>query len=528
PRGESRTLGAGAMSGNTLTTYDTYESTLGSALTEWEALEDIVGERTLDILERRRRSAAVHRRGWLVRRLLLCGDVVGLLAAFFLAEMIFGNRSSGAFNFGFEGILFAATLPAWILAGWLYGLYSHDDRHTNHTTTDEVASVFHLVTVCTWLFFAFTWVTGLAHPAVEKLLLFWALAAVLVPLARAAARSVARTRRSYIQNTVIVGAGDIGQWIAEKLLRHPEYGVNLVGFVDADPKARSRDLGDLTVLGPPERLSSIIRAFEVERVIIAFTRGSHERILTLIRSLKDAFVQVDVVPRYYELIGPNTAMSAIEGVPVLCLPPRGLGLSSRVLKRTMDVVIAAVALTLLAPVFAIAAMAIKLDSPGPVFFRQPRVGSDGEFRILKFRTMVLDADAKKGDVAHLSKHAKFDSRMFKIRNDPRVTRFGRVMRRLSLDELPQLVNVLRGEMSLVGPRPLIPSEDEHVDAWGRTRLDLKPGITGLWQVLGRSDIPFEEMVRLDYVYVTAWSLSSDLRLLLRTIPVLFGGGRVGS
>jgi len=508
------------MSGNALSTYETYENTLAGALSEWEALEDVVGERTLDILERRRRAAAVHRRGWLVRRMLLCGDLLGLLSAFFLAELIFGSRGSGSFDFGFEGILFAATLPAWILAGWLYGLYSHDDRHTNHTTTDEVASVFHLVTVCTWLFFAFTWVTGLAHPAVEKLLLFWALAAVLVPLARAAARSVARTRRSYIQNTVIVGAGDIGQWIAEKLLRHPEYGVNLVGFVDADPKARSRDLGDLTVLGPPERLSSIIRAFEVERVIIAFTRGSHERILTLIRSLKDAFVQVDVVPRYYELIGPNTAMSAIEGVPVLCLPPRGLGLSSRVLKRTMDVIVSATALILLAPIWAIAAVAIKLDSPGPVFFRQPRIGAAGEFWILKFRTMVLDADARKGDVAHLNKHRNGDARMFKVRNDPRATRVGRLLRRLSLDELPQLVNVLRGEMSLVGPRPLIASEDAYVDAWARTRLDLKPGITGLWQVLGGSDIPFEEMVRLDYLYVTTWSLWHDLRLVCSTLPAM--------
>jgi exopolysaccharide biosynthesis polyprenyl glycosylphosphotransferase len=499
---------------------------LAGTLAEWEALEDVVGGRTLEILEQRRLASAVHRRGWLVRRLLLTADLVGLAAAFAIAEVIYAGRTSGSFGPGFETLLFAVTLPAWAVIARLYGLYSQDDRRTNHVTADEVANVFNMVTVCTWLFFAITWLSGIAHPAIPKLLLFWALAAVIVPLARAGGRTVARTRRSYIQNTVIVGAGDIGQAIAERLLRHPEYGVNLVGFVDTEPKERHRDLGDLTILGPPERLSAVIRAFDVERVIIAFSRGSHERILGLIRTLKDAFVQVDIVPRYFELIGPNTGMSAIEGVPVLCLPPRALGLSSRMLKRTMDLVVSILALLVFSPALLLAALLIKLDSPGRVLFRQRRVGAAGrEFSIIKFRTMVADADEKKEAFAHLNKHAAGDARMFKIPNDPRLTRAGRLLRRLSLDELPQLINVLRGEMSLVGPRPLIPSEDEHVEGWGRRRLELKPGITGLWQVLGRSEIPFEDMVRLDYLYVTNWSLWHDLRLICGTVPAMLNGSR---
>jgi lipopolysaccharide/colanic/teichoic acid biosynthesis glycosyltransferase len=189
----------------------------------------------------------------------------------------------------------------------------------------------------------------------------------------------------------------------------------------------------------------------------------------------------------------------------------------------MDVVVSAVTLVLLAPLFATIAALIRLGSPGPVFFRQTRMGAgDRTFQIIKFRTMVADADDRKSEFAHLNKHTKTggDPRMFKIDKDPRVTRIGRVLRRYSLDELPQFFNVLKGEMSLVGPRPLILDEHQHVHDWAQKRLHLRPGMTGLWQVLGRSEIPFEEMVQLDYKYVTNWSLWNDLSLLLRTIPVV--------
>jgi lipopolysaccharide/colanic/teichoic acid biosynthesis glycosyltransferase len=190
----------------------------------------------------------------------------------------------------------------------------------------------------------------------------------------------------------------------------------------------------------------------------------------------------------------------------------------------MDVAVASTALVVLAPFFALIGLLIKLDSPGPVFFRQVRAGGNERlFRIWKFRTMTLDAEDRKDEIRHLNLHAADgdDARMFKAANDPRTTRVGRVLRRYSIDELPQLINVVAGEMSLVGPRPLILEESRHVADWGRRRLDLRPGMTGLWQVLGRSDIPFSEMVRLDYVYVTGWSLLKDFQLILRTIPALF-------
>ena len=467
-----------------------------------------------------------HRRGWLVRRVLVAADVIGLLTAFWLAQATFVGTRPGKFDLLMEAVLFIATLPLWVLVARMYGLYSLDDRRTNHVTTDEVATVFNMVTVCTWVFFAVTWLTGAAHPDVAKLLLFWAFASLCVPLSRALARAYARTRRSYSQNTVIVGAGDVGQTVAEKLLRHPEYGVNLVGFVDAEPKEQRTTVEDLTILGPPDRLAEVIRDYDVERVIIAFSRDSHERGLALIRSLKDAFVQVDIVSRYFELIGPSTGISTIEGIPVLCLPPRALGAFAQFLKRTMDIVASALTLIVLSPFLLIVALAIRVDSPGPVFFRQARVGLGGrEFRIFKFRTMVRDADQQKQALAHLNKHAMSDRRMFKIANDPRATRVGSFLRRTSIDELPQLLNVLLGDMSLVGPRPLIPSEDLHVENWGRERLSLRPGMTGLWQVLGRSEIAFDEMVRLDYLYVTNWSIWEDLRLMCGTVPAVLKGGR---
>jgi lipopolysaccharide/colanic/teichoic acid biosynthesis glycosyltransferase len=213
-------------------------------------------------------------------------------------------------------------------------------------------------------------------------------------------------------------------------------------------------------------------------------------------------------------------------MPLVGLPPLGLSRSSALLKRALDLAVAVPALVVLSPLLALVALAVRLSSPGPVLFRQVRMGSgDRTFEILKFRTMDADADARKRDVAHLNDHLRpgRDARMFKIENDPRVTRLGALLRRYSLDELPQLWNVVRGEMSLVGPRPLILDEDQYVDHWGRQRLDLKPGITGPWQVLGRNGIPFQEMVTLDYLYVTNWSLWTDLALILRTVPVVAGG-----
>ena len=441
-----------------------------------------------------------------------------------LAEWIVNYHNSvGVLDMRAEIVVFLATLPAWVIVAKLYGLYDHDEERTDHSTADDFSGVFHMVTVCTWLFWVGAYITGLAHPTTAKLLIFWAAAVVFITIGRATARSLARHNAMYVQNAVIVGAGAVGQLIAKKLLQHPEYGINLVGFVDSQPKERRDDLDHLALLGGPERLAAVVRLFSVDRVIVAFSNDSHEQTLELLRSLKDLDVRVDIVPRLFELVGPGVGVHTVEGVPLVGLPPARLSRSSRALKRMLDVILSAMALVVLFPVFVAIAVVIRIDSKGPVFFRQVRVGyADQPFLIWKFRTMVADAEARKQEIAHLNRHsgADGDPAMYKVPDDPRVTHVGRWLRRLSADELPQLMNVLGGQMSLVGPRPLILDEDQHVGEWGRSRLTIKPGMTGLWQVLGRSGIPFEEMVRLDYLYVTSWSIGNDLRLIARTLPLL--------
>ena len=484
---------------------------------------DPMAGRTRQILEHRRRTA--RRRGWLVRRALAGADLVGLVAAFLVAHWLYGTDVTAGVADRFspwqEFALFCVTLPGWVVLAKLYGLYEGDETRTGHSTVDDVARVFNMLTVGTWVFFAATWFLDIADPQVRKLVCFWLVGSATLPLARVGARALCRRSLAYQQNTVVVGAGVVGQNVARKLLQHPEYGANLVGFIDDEPRERGNGLSDLIILGGPSDIRRLVREFDVERVIVAFSRDSHEQLLALVRSLDDLDVQIDVVPRLFEALGPHVHVHAAEGLPLLGLPPARLPRSSLLMKRGMDLALSTAALIAFSPVMLLTAVAIKLDSRGPVFFRQTRMGkNDHSFRILKFRTMSADADLRKREVAHLNKHLDGDGRMFKIQNDPRVTRVGRVLRDYSLDELPQLINVLLGHMSLVGPRPLILDEDRHVGGWARRRLNLKPGITGLWQVLGRDAIPFEEMVQLDYRYVTSWSLSNDLKLIAQTVPVL--------
>jgi len=462
------------------------------------------------------------RRGWLMRRMLLLADAISLTLALALTELLV--RDQGGLPPRAEIAVVAAGFPLWVVAAKVSGLYNSDEERADHSTVDEVVSVFNLVTLGVWVvFYGTAWVTGVSRANEHKLAAFWLLAIVLVTVSRAFARAATRRMPGYVQRTIVVGAGHVGQLVGRKILQHPEYGLELVGFVDATPRERRGDLSALTVLGTPEELPSLIVEHEIDRVIFAFTSDSHEWVLELTRNLAKLEVQVDIVPRLFEIVSPSMAIHSIEGLPLIGVPPVYLSRSSRILKRATDVALSVAALTAIAPSLTLIAIAIRLDSRGPVFFRQPRMGrGDKPFRIFKFRTMTVDADARKEALAELNKHhASGDTRMFKIPDDPRVTRVGRLLRRWSLDELPQLLNVLRGDMSLVGPRPLVLDEDEFVVSWGRRRLDLKPGITGLWQVLGRDDIPFEEMVKLDYLYVSTWSLGQDLKLMAKTIPSVF-------
>ena len=250
-------------------------------------------------------------------------------------------------------------------------------------------------------------------------------------------------------------------------------------------------------------------------MIVTHTDAEAGDMVETIRVFKSRGIKVSVLPTLFDVVGSAVEFDDLAGVTLLGVRRYGLSRSSQLLKRSMDLLVAMVSLLVLAPLFAVVAIAIKLDAPGPVFFRQTRVGRGGRhFSILKFRTMVTDAEQEK--LALLERNET--DGLFKIADDPRVTRVGRFLRRTSLDELPQLVNVVRGEMSVVGPRPLVSDEDSRIDGWHRRRLDLTPGLTGAWQTLASTRVPLEDMVSLDYLYIVNWSLWSDVEILLRTIP----------
>jgi exopolysaccharide biosynthesis polyprenyl glycosylphosphotransferase len=482
-----------------------------------EDLMEAVGARTLEVVAHRHASASPRRRGWLVRRLLLAADIVGLVAAFVLAPVAVAGRLPELVDW----VALVGLLPVWVLLAKVYGLYDRDEERAAHSTVDDVVGVFHLVTVGAWVLLVLGIATSVARPDLGKLALFWVLAIVLLTLLRGAARAAARRSLLYVQNLVIIGAGHVGQLVARKVLQHPEYGINLVGFVDDHPRERRADVSVVPVLGRTARLPEIVAKFDVDRVVIAFMRQPEPAAVDLVRSLRDLDVQVDVVPRLFDLIGPRVANHSIEALPLVGLAAARPSRSWMFVKRLIDVAGAAIALVLTAPVFAAVAIAIRHDSPGPALFRQTRLGLGmRRFTALKFRTMRVDTD----DALHrryiadtMSARATVgESGMYKLEREDAVTRVGSFLRRTSLDELPQLLNVLRGDMSLVGPRPCIPYETEQFAPHHFERFRVPAGITGYWQVWARARSTFGEALDMDVAYARSWSLGLDLRLLCRT------------
>jgi exopolysaccharide biosynthesis polyprenyl glycosylphosphotransferase len=483
------------------------------------------------------RATGRHRRGWLVRRMLVLADVAGLMLAFALSVLLFRATvgPDDPIEHSREIPLFLATLPGWILLARVHGLYDRDEERASHSTLDDLVGVFHLVTVGTFLFFAASWLTGLAKPYPPKLLTFWALAIALVALARVGARAFARTRQAYVQNAVIVGVDPVAKLVARKILNHDEYGVNIVGFVDSGSDRGTEVLDGVTVLGPPDELPEIVRSNDVERVVVAFFDRPIDEAIDLVRWAKDLRVQIDIVPRLFDVVDPRAQIHTLEGFPLIGVPPARLWRSSLSVKRSLDIVLAGLGLLVLSPLFALLALRVKTGSPGPVFYKHERVGLNGRpFKLIKFRTMYLEhsvgvdygGEAAAGELQRLladpAAREEFE-RTHKLEDDPRVTSFGRFLRRTSLDELPQLLNVLVGDMSLVGPRPVTESELGRYRDDVMTLLSFRPGVTGYWQINGRSRTTYEERVRLDLAYVRGWSLKLDLTVLGKTAWALVKG-----
>jgi len=472
------------------------------------------------------RSHAQARRAtslWLLLADLLVavGTFLALAQVAALAGWTLGGRWEAA-------LVIVLTVPP-VFA--LLGLYR--PTHFTMSPLDEVRTVgtgVVLVTLGVLALGVFT-ADGFATRDDARALLLWIPFAVLGGLAvRSLMRRIAPIAMP--DRVLIVGAGEIGQRMAQRVNAAGGH-VRVVGFVDDEPMPLSDRLADLPVFPKTIREEGVERLGLVDaivdsgatRLVLAFSRRSDEDVLEYIRDAGGVPIPISIVPRYFEITPPHATVSELQGFPLITLTSARLSIGARLAKRSMDVLFAGAGLLLVSPLLLAVALAIKIDSRGPVFFRQERVGSRGTvFRIWKFRTMVPDAEGQRFALEHLN-DMEGSGPLFKIKEDPRVTRVGRFLRRTSLDELPQLFNVVGGSMSLVGPRPFVTHEAIQIGGWGARRLDLTPGITGLWQVMGRNDVPFEEMVRLDYMYVTNWSVWWDLRLLLQTVPqVLTGRG----
>jgi exopolysaccharide biosynthesis polyprenyl glycosylphosphotransferase len=448
-------------------------------------------------------------------RLLIAGDSAALAVAALFAFGVTGHAHRG------DVVWIPLTVVLSLIGFAFYRLYERDRQQIVVSTLDEWRDFLNALSVVCLLELVAANTThtpgnGLATATIAT---FWVGSLIVLPLTRAAMRHTVLPAIHAHENTLIVGAGHVGQMLALKIAKHKEYNLRLVGFLDDEPHDLDPALADIPVLGGEDELVELIRAHEVSRVILAFSRRSAEGLLELIRASGLRDVNLSIVPRYFEIIASNVQIVEIEGVPVIEIPAPRLSRLARVSKRCLDLALTVPGFVLIAPMFVVIALLIKLDSRGPVFFKQKRMGRGQQvFEIIKFRTMYVGAEDMRRDLLDANESS---GPLFKIRDDPRVTRVGYWVRKLSLDELPQLINVLKGEMSLVGPRPFVIYEDDKIAGWARRRLDLTPGITGLWQVMGRNEIGFDEMVKLDYLYVNNWSLWWDVKILLRTAPVVF-------
>jgi exopolysaccharide biosynthesis polyprenyl glycosylphosphotransferase len=454
-------------------------------------------------------DASTLRKDTLYRRLLGVADVAAALLTLFVAVPLAGSSAPGL------TALFA--VPLVLLTSKLTGLYDRDEHVVRKSTLDEAPSILKVATLGALAISLAGPELLSGGPSRGQVVAGWVSLLGGMLVFRAAARRAAGLLAEE-EKCLVLGHADAAAWLASKLSSSSAMRARVVGRVPLEPEATTT--GDSAPLGDFSTLGIVLAQHDVDRVVIAPRTCDSEHVLHAIRLVKALGVKVSVLPRLFEVVGSSVEFDEIDGVPLLGVRRYGLSRSSRKLKRALDLVGGSLLLLLLAPFMLVIAAAIKLESPGPVIFRQRRMGlGNVPFEICKFRTMVADAESRKAELMNLNEAG---GGLFKIEADPRITRVGAFLRRLSLDELPQLFNVLRGEMALVGPRPLVVEEDRRVEGWQRRRLLLPPGMTGLWQVFGSARIPLQEMVKIDYLYGANWSLWLDVKILLRTVPFVLG------
>jgi exopolysaccharide biosynthesis polyprenyl glycosylphosphotransferase len=446
----------------------------------------------------RRTEVAVSRRGAkrdaIFRRALAVADVAGALFALAFAHVVTGIVV--------DPVVLWLAIFAVVGASKAIGLYDRDELLIGKGTLNEIPSLFQLATLYTLLMTMIASAQG-APFAFESIAVLWGALLVVTLIGRGVARELARGTTAP-ERCVVLGSEKQAAAIREKLGQFETAHAEIVAYLPFERFELERPRG--TDFG------RYIAERNVHRVIVA-QDASSDRVLQTVRYFKEYGLKVSVLPNILEVVGSSVEFDELGGTTLLGVRSFGLSRSSTLLKRGFDIAGSLGLLVLGTPLFAISALAIKLESRGTVFFKQTRVGRDGRrFVMIKFRTMVAGADRQRADLAGLNE----TDGLFKLKKDPRVTKVGSFLRHTSLDELPQLINVLRGEMSLVGPRPLVEDEDSRVVGWHRRRLHLTPGMTGAWQIMGETRVPLSEMVMMDYMYIVNWSLWSDVRILLQT------------
>ncbi|MFP5298550.1 MAG: sugar transferase [Actinomycetota bacterium] len=462
------------------------------------------------------------------RRILrVVADGMAVSSAFFIASFLrFDVTSLLWFNFENEApaaaysyhyITLIATL-VWLFLFWMYGLY---EPRQVLSPVNEFKQVFHGVFAGTALMFVADSVLRLNLARGWALSVF-GLGIVLVGGERLAVRKMLhfmRRRGADPTRTIVLGSNHEALTVAKMLEREGWLGYRILGFVD-DLMPAGHEVGEgQAIIGSTADLKRLITERNANLVLVAATAFDATQLNRLFWELQDTDVDLQITSGTIDLMASRMIVQSVAGVPLLYVRRTGMNRAQLFLKRSLDIFGSLFGLIFLSPFLAAIALWIRKDSEGGAFFGQVRVGRDGElFKCWKFRTMVKDAEARRAEIEHLSEGPGL---LFKMKDDPRITKAGKVLRRYSLDELPQLWNVLKGEMSLVGPRPALPSEVEQYDDWVRNRLKVKPGMTGLWQVSGRAETSFADYVRYDLFYIQNWSLSLDIWILWRTLRAVF-------
>jgi len=474
---------------------------------------------------------------FILHRLLAVAELAAIVMAA-VAAVLLAEANERTLDIGRLALTMVAMAPVWFLIAYGAGLYHEIERRIDHNFVDELGTIAIASTAWCWFFVLARslFVTGGTDLLVPGLL--WTLMIPLLLMSRAMVRRHAR-RQSWNQRPVVTIGDSAGvAALTQRIDRHSEWGLNVQMEVGLRTDNRilirdrtrhedeSEDLPedeDRSYLiqghgGMLERdLASLVKESGVDRAIIAGGFQDLSSRTRLIHELIERGITVDQISGGPETLYSNAVFHDLEGLPVLSVRPTSPRPIARRIKRAIDVAGSALGLILVSPILLWAAIRIKLDSKGPVFYRQIRCGLDGrEFELFKLRTMVDGAHDMRAELRLATEASGNDDVLFKLKDDPRVTKFGGLLRRTSLDELPQLWNVLIGDMSMVGPRPLVFEEARQATDLFSARTRMKPGIAGPWQALGRSSIPFEDMIKLDYAYVVGWSMSEDLRLFLRT------------